>query len=78
MKSTGIVRCIDPQGRVVLPKELRITLNIDLDDSLEIYTEDDSILLKKYSPHCVLCGNLVELNKYKGKNVCKKCILELK
>ncbi len=49
MKSTGIVRKIDDLGRVVIPKELRRTLNINECDPLEIFIEDESIILKKIS-----------------------------
>ncbi len=77
MKSTGIVRRIDELGRVVLPIELRRTLDIDIKDSLEIYVDNDSIILKKYAPACVFCGNADDVINFKGKNVCKNCISEL-
>jgi transcriptional pleiotropic regulator of transition state genes len=77
MKSTGIVRKIDELGRVVLPMELRRTLEIDIKDPLEIYVESDYILLKKYNPSCTLCGSMEDLNDYKGKKICKKCINKL-
>lgn len=51
MKSTGIVRKVDELGRVVLPKELRRTLGIEEKDALEIYTDNDKIILKKYQPN---------------------------
>ena len=50
MKSTGIVRRVDELGRIVLPIELRRTLNIAEKDSLEIYVDGSSIMLKKYQP----------------------------
>ena len=50
MKSTGIVRKVDELGRIVLPIELRRSLNIDVKDSLEIFVGDDGkIILQKYS-----------------------------
>jgi len=52
MKSTGIVRRIDPLGRVVLPKELRKTLDISEGDPLEIFTDEGMIILRKYQPAC--------------------------
>ena len=78
MKSTGIVRKIDELGRVVLPIELRRTLDIDIKDSLEIYVDNDSIILKKYAPACIFCGNADNVTNFKGKNVCENCIKELK
>ena len=57
MKSTGIVRKVDELGRIVLPIELRRTLDIAEKDSLEIYVDDDSIILRKYQPACIFCDN---------------------
>ncbi len=76
MKSTGIVRKVDNLGRIVIPKELRNTLDIDIKDALEIYTDSDKIILKKYSSACIFCGNADELINFKGKNVCRKCVEE--
>ena len=61
MISTGIVRHIDALGRVVLPKELRRTFGISAETPLEILTEGDAILLRKYRPAdaCALCGEVV-------------------
>ena len=53
MKSTGIVRKVDELGRIVLPIELRRTLEIAERDSLEIYVEGSTIILKKYEPACI-------------------------
>lgn len=74
MKSTGIVRKVDELGRIVLPIELRRTLDIAEKDSLEIYVDDDSIILRKYQPACIFCDNARDIVVYKGKNVCKDCI----
>ena len=57
MKSTGIVRKVDELGRVVLPIELRRTLDIAEKDALEIYVDESSIILKKYEPACIFCDN---------------------
>ena len=78
LKSTGIVRKVDDLGRVVLPIELRRTLEIAEKDSLEIYVDGDSIILKKYEPACIFCGNAQNVTVYKGRNVCEDCITELK
>jgi looped-hinge helix DNA binding domain, AbrB family len=73
MKSTGIVRKVDELGRVVLPKELRGTLNIDEKDALEIFVDDDKVVLKKYDPDCIFCGNARNVVNFKGKNICPEC-----
>ena len=78
MKSTGIVRKVDELGRIVLPIEMRRTLDIAERDSLEIYVEGDSIILKKYQPACIFCGSSKDLVSFKGKNVCPDCIAGLK
>ena len=74
MKSTGIVRKVDELGRIVLPIELRRTLDIAEKDSLEIYIEGDTIILKKYQPACIFCDNARDIITYRGKNVCSDCI----
>ncbi len=74
MKSTGIIRKVDELGRVVLPIELRRMLDIAERDELEIYTENDRIILQKYESSCVFCGSSQGLTSFKGKNVCKSCI----
>lgn len=74
MKSTGIVRKVDELGRIVLPIELRHTLDIEPKDALEIYVEDNTILLRKYQPACIFCDDARSVISFKGKNVCAKCI----
>jgi len=78
MKATGIVRKVDELGRIVLPIELRRTLNIAEKDSLEIFVEGESIVLTKYEPACIFCGNAKDVLVFKDKNVCPKCIAEMK
>ena len=73
MKATGIVRKVDELGRVVIPVELRRTLAINEKDGLEIFVEDDRIILHKYEPSCIFCGSAEELTNVNGKNVCKEC-----
>jgi len=77
MKSTGIVRKVDELGSVVIPIELRRTLGIDEKDPLEIYVDSEKIILKKYEPACVFCGNASEVQHYRGKMVCRECALAM-
>lgn len=77
MKSAGIVRKIDELGRVVIPKETRELLFINIGDSLEIYKDDSEIILKKYAPGCTFCGNMDSLFNYKGVEICEDCKKEL-
>ncbi|OUM85316.1 MAG: AbrB family transcriptional regulator [Bacillus thermozeamaize] len=77
LKSTGIVRKVDELGRVVIPIELRRTLRISERDSLEIYVDGERIILKKYEPACIFCGNAENVIHFKEKIVCKNCLEEL-
>lgn len=77
MKATGIVRKIDSLGRIVLPIEIRDTLDIKERDPLEIFVDGDSIILKKYAPTCIFCESTEDLTLYKGKLICPDCIRDL-
>ena len=77
MKSTGIIRKVDDLGRIVLPIELRRTLDIEERDELEIYMENDRIILQKFEPACVFCGSSRGLISYRRKNVCNECIRKM-
>ena len=78
MKSTGIVRKVDELGRIVLPIELRRTLNIELRDPVEIYVDGQSIVLRKHEPTCVFCGGTKRLDTFHGRAVCENCRNEFK
>ena len=78
MKSTGIVRKVDELGRIVLPVEMRRTLDIAEKDALEIYVEGDAIILRKYQAACVFCDSLRNVISFKGRNVCADCIGKMK
>ena len=78
MKSTGIVRKVDELGRIVLPIEMRRTLDIAEKDALEIYVDGDNIILRKYQPTCIFCDNAKGVISFKGKNVCPDCISKLR
>jgi transcriptional pleiotropic regulator of transition state genes len=77
MKSTGIVRKVDELGRVVIPIELRRTLQIVEKDSLEIYVDGEKIILKKYEPACIFCGNADDVRPFRDKNICRACLSEM-
>lgn len=73
MKSTGIIRRMDELGRVVIPIEIRNQFNIVEKDPIEIYVDGSSIVLKKFEPNCIFCGNTKNLVTYKDKLICDKC-----
>lgn len=73
-KATGIVRKLDELGRIVIPKELRIQFDIKEKDSVEIFVNDSSIILKKHEKNCLFCGSTKKLTNFKDKLICHKCM----
>ena len=78
MKSTGIVRKVDELGRIVLPIEIRRTLDIAERDEIEIFMENDRIILQKYEPACIFCSSSEGLVTYQRKNVCRECLRKMR
>lgn len=78
MKSTGMVRKVDELGRLVLPSEIRQTMDIQPRDSMEIFTDEDRIILQKYQPACIFCSNADNITIFQGRRVCLACIEKLK
>ncbi len=78
MKSTGIIRKVDELGRLVIPIELRRVLDISDKDYLEIYVENEKIILSKYTETCAFCNSSENIVTYKDKNICKNCLAEIK
>ena len=77
MKATGIVRNVDSLGRLVLPSEMRERFGVKDGGMLEIFVDDDSIILKKFEPTCLFCGSYDKIRTYKERTLCDKCISEL-
>jgi transcriptional pleiotropic regulator of transition state genes len=78
MKATGIVRCIDELGRVVIPKEIRTRLDMLENSPVEFFVDDGRVIISRYYPAaCVFCGN-ADVTDFKGKSVCSACLDELK
>ena len=78
MKSTGVVRKVDELGRIVLPIEIRKILDIKQKDAIEIFTDDDKIVLQKYQPACIFCNNTDDVMYFGGKRICAECVKQLK
>lgn len=77
--TTGMVRRVDQLGRIVLPIELRRNMDIaEEKDALEIFVDGEKIVLKKYEPACIFCGNAKNVFVFKGRNICPECVEELK
>lgn len=76
MKATGMIRKVDELGRIVLPIELRRNLDIAERDELEIFVDNETILLRKREASCIFCGGPVMI-QYRGKYICADCLKEL-
>ena len=78
MTATGILRRVDELGRIVLPVELRRTLEISDRDLMEIYMDEyNCIVLKPHRDSCIFCGGTRDISTFRDKNVCGKCLREL-
>ncbi|MCL2198153.1 MAG: AbrB/MazE/SpoVT family DNA-binding domain-containing protein [Defluviitaleaceae bacterium] len=77
MKATGITRKVDELGRIVIPVELRRMLSIKDKDYLELFVNEDTIVLRKYDPACIFTGTADDLVEYNGRRVSKKAIQEM-
>nr|WP_073337062.1 AbrB/MazE/SpoVT family DNA-binding domain-containing protein [Clostridium grantii] len=73
----GLSRVLDELGRVVIPIELRRTLNLEDRDSLEIFTEEEEIYLKKYSVGCMQCGEVNGVITTGKVSLCRKCLKKM-
>ena len=78
MKATGIVRKLDQLGRIVIPKELRNTFDLSEGDPIEIFVENQDIILRKYQPACIFCNDATDVRQFEGKNICSSCLEKLK
>ena len=78
MKATGIVRRIDDLGRVVLPVDLRRALGLEIRDPVEVFVDEDAIILRKYQLSCVFCGSSKDTTLFRSKPICPECRRQLK
>lgn len=78
MKESGIVRKLDPLGRIVIPKEIRRVLGINDGDSLEIIKVKNDVVVRKYSKGCIFCGSSDNILEFKDVVVCNKCKKDLR
>lgn len=78
MKSTGMVRKVDELGRIVLPISIRQNMGIEARDSVEIFTDENRIILQKYQSSCIFCNNADELVYFNDQRICRECLQKLK
>ncbi|MGN1113302.1 MAG: AbrB/MazE/SpoVT family DNA-binding domain-containing protein [Acutalibacteraceae bacterium] len=77
MKPAGFLCNIDNLGRIVIPAPVRKTYDLNKGDAVEIFTDENGIMMKKYNPSCIFCGGVENISSYKGKNICESCIKKL-
>lgn len=79
IKATGVVRAVDDLGRVVIPKELRRTLNLAAGDAVEISVDAENgwVVLESYVVSCAFCGNTEDLNNLMGRAICENCVAKV-
>lgn len=73
MARTGIVRRLDHLGRIVLPRELRDTFGIERGDLMQVFVDENRIVLEKYAPGCVFCGELSHIQFFRARPICPDC-----
>lgn len=73
----GIIRKVDPVGRIVIPMEIRKLMDLKYGDPIEIIAEEERIVLKKFQEMCVFCHQAKNLKIFKGKKVCQNCLKKL-
>lgn len=78
MKSTGMVRKVDELGRIVLPISIRQNMGIEARDSVEIFTDENRIILQKYQSSCIFCNNADEILYFNDQRICRECLEKLK
>ncbi len=78
MKTPGVIRKMDDLGRIVIPFEMRKAMELDKGDMVEMYLQEDSLVMRKFTISCIFCGETQGLRTYEGKKICTKCIQIIK
>ena len=77
MKAAGYLVRVDNLGRIVIPVRIRRSMELEPDTCLELFTEDNRIVMSKYGATCVFCGKDENLTPYKDKHICADCLKDL-
>ena len=78
MKATGVVRKIDPLGRLVIPIEVRRMLGLRENEPVEMFIDGTKVVIQKYVPACIICGSLADVHTIDDKNICDICVEKIK
>lgn len=68
------IKQVDKLGRVVIPKNIRKRLHIDLGDSLIVSISGDKIIMQLSENKCTICNSKTKLVEFNGSYICKNCI----
>ena len=74
MKAAGYLVRVDNLGRIVIPVRIRRSMELHSDSCLELFTEDNRIIMQKYQESCVFCQSEDNLTEYNGKHICQTCL----
>ena len=77
MAVKGVIRNLDQLGRVVIPKEMRSVIGLEPGDPMEIVLDHNTVVIRKYSNHCVCCGAETRLKELNGVHFCASCLKKL-
>lgn len=77
MKNTVITKTIDDLGRIVLPKDIRKKLGMEIRSAVDVRVEDDKIIISKFHNECIFCGSKENLHEFRGKYICHDCLDQL-
>lgn len=78
MQETGLIRKIDSEGRLHIPKYVRERMDWHGKDAIDFFIENDSVILKKFQRRCLICNSPTELTEFRGKIFCRNCMRELR
>ena len=78
MKNTVITKNIDDLGRIVLPKDIRKKLGMEIRSSVDVRVEDEKIIITKVQDSCIFCHSKLNLTDFKGNKICQNCLSEIK
>lgn len=77
-KTPGVIRKLDEQGRILLPLEMRRSLELQCGDQVEMVQDGSAVILRKFQPSCVFCGGTEQMVSYEGRHICGRCMMNLR
>lgn len=75
--NTTILSSIDDLGRVLIPEKIRENMNLNYNDTVEFFVDNQNIQFRKVKDSCIFCGSKIKLFEFMGKKICKKCFKDI-